>query len=356
MCSGARLLLAVAVASVLWSRAARADDEDPYAEDRASAARSEAEEAFARGESARRAGRWDEAAVSYRLAWEADPRPEFAGELGLSELALGRFRDAAEHLRASLLDPESLAPAARRRFSEGLRRAEREVAPATIAVSRPEAEVFIDGRRIGRGQANYFVYVEPGRHEARGRLEGYADGVYPFEARRGLEAMIGLHLEPKPPPALAPRAPVPAAAAPSPPQSPSPRDPAPDRGPAAGTVLRVSGLAVASAGVALGTGFALAAAARGDKAEAQANAIHRRGGLAACVYPEHADACAALADRKRARDTLETAAWASFMGAGVVGAVAISSFWWAPAPRASAVHPVPFATVEGGGVLLAGVW
>ncbi|WP_272826249.1 hypothetical protein [Sorangium sp. Soce836] len=312
----------------------------------ASARSAEADEAFARGERARRAGRWEEAEAAYRAAWQADPRPELAGELGLAELALGRLRDAAEHLGASLLYPETLAPAARRRFSEGLRRAEREVSSATVAVSRPEAEVFIDGRRIGRGQATYFVYLDPGRHEARGKLEGYIDEVYPFEAQRGRESMIGLHLQPKPPPPpAAPVAPVRAAAA-----------PAAASGPAAGTVFRIGGLALAAAGVALGAGLSVEASARGDEAAALEEGIRRRGGPAACLYDEHTAACGELGDKRRARDTLETAAWASFVGAGFVGAVALSSFWWAPAPGTGAVRAVPLATAKGGGVLVVGAW
>ncbi|WP_437619014.1 hypothetical protein [Sorangium sp. So ce1151] len=346
MGSTGRLLLAVAAASVVWSRAAiAACERPPAAPSGAAEARSGAEEAFARGERARRARRWDEAEASYRAAWAAEPRPEFAGELGLCELALGRFRDAAEHLREALLYPETLAAAARRRFSEGIERAEREVSSATVAVSRPEAEVFIDGRRIGRGQATYFVYLDPGRHEARGRLDGYVEDTYPFEAQRGRESMVGLHLEPKPPP-LAAAEPAPAAA----PVAPAPA--AAPGGPSAGTVFRVGGIALASAGIALGTGFALAAAVRGDEAAAQADAIRRRGGAAACLYTDYEKPCGALRKTNGARDTLETFAWASFIGAGVAGAVAISSFWWAP--RASAVRAVPLATAEGGGVLFVG--
>ncbi|WP_437477721.1 hypothetical protein WME75_28845 [Sorangium sp. So ce1014] len=322
-----------------------AGEDRPAGPSGAAAARSGAEEAFARGERARRAERWAEAEAAYRAAWQADPRAEVAGELGLSELALGRFRDAAEHLRESLLDPATLAPAARRRFSDGLRRAEREVSPATVAVNRPEAEVFIDDRRIGSGQGMYFVYVEPGRHEARGRLEGYVDEVYPFEAQRGREAMIGLHLEPKPPPLAAA---APAAAAPA--------APAPPSGPAAGTVFRVGGIALASAGVVLGAGILIEAAARGDEAAALADEIRRRGGPAACLYREHVAACEALGDKHRERDMLEAAAWASFISAGVVGAVAISSLWWAPAPGKLAVRAAPLATAQGGGVLVSGVW
>ena len=347
MGSTGRLLLAVAAASVVWSRASIAACEGPAAAPSGAAeARSGAEEAFARGERARRARRWDEAEASYRAAWAAEPRPEFAGELGLCELALGRFRDAAEHLREALLYPETLAAAARRRFSDGLERAEREVSSATIAVSRPEAEVFIDGRRIGRGQATYFVYLDPGRHEARARLDGYVEDTYPFEAQRGRESMIGLHLELKPPPpVVASVAPVPAGAAPAAPS-----------GPSAGKVFRVGGIALASAGVVLGTAFAVAAAVRGGEAEAQAARIHQRNGAAACLSKAYTEPCGVLLEMNDARDTLKAAAWGSFIGAGVVGAVALSSLLWAPEPGKRAVRAAPLATAQGGGVSFSGSW
>ncbi|WP_437902877.1 hypothetical protein WME95_30515 [Sorangium sp. So ce327] len=314
--------------------------------------RSEAEEAFARGEKARRAGRWEDAEAAYRTAWKADPRPEFAGELGLSELALGRSRDAAEHLRESLLVPETLQPAVQRRFRAGLEKAEREVSSATVAVSRPEAEVFIDGRSIGRGQGMYFVYLDPGRHEARGKLEGYVDDVYPFEAERGRESMVGLHLEPKPPPPAAP-APVAPASIVAP---VAPALAAAPGGPSAGTVFRVGGIALASAGIALGTGFVVAAAVRDGDAEAQAAQIRERNGAAACLSKAYAEPCGVLREMIDARDTLKAAAWGSFIGAGVAGAVALSSLLWAPEPGKRAVRAAPFAAAHGGGVIFSGSW
>ncbi|WP_437586219.1 hypothetical protein [Sorangium sp. So ce1000] len=353
MASPGRLLRAVAAASVVWGRAAVAFGEGPSAGPSGAATmRSEAEEAFARGERARRAGRWEDAEASYRAAWKADPRPEFAGELGLSELALGRSRDAAEHLRESLLYPETLQPAAQRRFRAGLQKAEREISSATVAVSRPEAEVFIDGRRIGRGQGMYFVYLDPGRHEARGKLDGYLDDVYPFEAQRGRESMVGLHLEPKRP---SPVAPVPAAAPvarAAPPVAPAPVP----EGRSAGTVFRVGGIALASTGVVLGTGFAVAAAVRGGEAEAQAAQIRERNGAAACLSKAYTEPCGVLLEMIDARDTLKAAAWGSFIGAGVVGAVALSSLLWAPEPGKRAVRAEPLVASHGGGVIVSGSW
>lgn len=349
----------VMAASVVWTRVALADDEDPYAEEPAvDAARSRAEEAFARGERARRAGRWRDAEASYRAAYEVDPRPEVAGELGLAELALGRFRDAAEHLQESLRDPARLAPPRRQRFAEGLRRAEREVSPTSIAVSPPRAEVFIDGRRIGQGQGFYLVYVEPGRHEAYAKLEGYVDDVYPFEARRGEEAMVGLHLERRQPaPAAVVHAPAPVApAAVAAVPSADAAVPARASGPAAGTVFRIGGLVLASAGVALGTGFAIAAAALDEVATVQAEALELHGGAAGCAYPVYSALCGALRETNSARNTLEAAAWASFLAAGVTGAVVVSSFWWALATDKSSVRAVPLPSAEGAGVLFTGAW
>ncbi|WP_437835346.1 hypothetical protein [Sorangium sp. So ce1153] len=171
-------------------------------------------ETLRRAEQARRAGRWEDAAAAYRAAWESTGDPRWAGELGLAELALRRYRDAAEHLRRALDAGDALAPGVRARFQQGLERAAHEVAAVAIVVGKPEAEVFMDGRRVGQGLATYVVYVEPGGHEARAALHGHEDGVGRFEALRGDTPAIGLALKEKPPasrPAAPPRA---AAAAP----------------------------------------------------------------------------------------------------------------------------------------------
>jgi tetratricopeptide (TPR) repeat protein len=147
----------------------------------ASAAQRSVEADLRRADAARRAGRWKEAEPAYRAAWNAAPRPEIAGELGLCELALGRYRDAAEHLERSLEYPEALAPAQRARFERGQERAEREVVTVAVSVSHPDAEVFVDDRSIGNGKGSYVVFVEPGRHAAKARLAGDADRVYRFE-------------------------------------------------------------------------------------------------------------------------------------------------------------------------------
>ncbi|WP_437600545.1 tetratricopeptide repeat protein [Sorangium sp. So ce590] len=306
-----------------------------------------------RAEQERRAGRWEEAAAAYRTAWESTGDPRWAGELGLAELSLRRFRDAAEHLRRALEAGDALAPGVRAKLQRGLQRAAQEVAAVAIVVGEPEAEVFMDGRRVGQGLATYVVYVEPGSHEARATLGGHEDGVGRFEAQRGDTPAIGLALKEKPPaprPAAAPRA---AAVAPG----PAALRPAAN-GTAIGPAIRVGGLALASAGVVVGAGFALASAVKDGEAETLREDLRGAHGERACHKDTHVvDArCPQLEDAIRSRDALGLVALASFVASGVVGAAALSSFWWAPAPDQGGVRMVPQATARGGGVRIEGSW
>ncbi|WP_437648101.1 hypothetical protein [Sorangium sp. So ce362] len=309
-----------------------------------------------RAEQERRAGRWEEAAAAYRTAWESTGDPRWAGELGLAELSLRRFRDAAEHLRRALEAGDALAPGVRAKLQRGLQRAAQEVAAVAIVVGEPEAEVFMDGRRVGQGLATYVVYVEPGSHEARATLGGHEDGVGRFEAQRGDTPAIGLALKEKPPaprPAAAPRA---AAVAPG----PAALRPAAAEV-AIGPAIRVGGLALASAGIVVGAGFALASAVKDGEASALRDelrsALDDRADTACSPRRPDLDAgCLQLGDAVDSRDALGLIALASFVASGVVGAAALSSFLWAPSPDHGGVRVVPQAAARGGGVRIEGAW
>ena len=141
-----------------------------------------------RGQRARAAGQWTEAHAAYRAAFEAaDPatstdreRGEIAGELGLCEVALHKYRDAAEHLSKSLEQREALPDALQRRFEAGLREAAKHVATLVLAADPPDAEVLIDGKRIGRTARTYTLFLEPGQHMVRGRAPGCQDAEHEF--------------------------------------------------------------------------------------------------------------------------------------------------------------------------------
>ncbi|WP_437944705.1 hypothetical protein WME98_27575 [Sorangium sp. So ce296] len=312
-------------------------------------------ETIRRAEQARRAGRWDEAAAAYRNAWKSTGDPRWAGELGLAVLSLRRYRDAAEHLRRALEAEDALAPDRKARVQQGLRRAAQEVAAVAIVVGKPEAEVFVDGRRVGQGLATYVVYVEPGRHEARATLAGHEDGVGRFEAQRGDTPAIGLALKEKP----KPPAPRPAAAPPAAASAPGPAAMRPaGEGTAVGPAIRIGGLALASAGVVVGAGFALAWAVKDGETATLREQIRSVSGENGCSLKKGiTDArCPHLRDALEARDALGLVAVASFVASSVIGAAALSSFWWAPAPDEGGVRVVPRATAHGGSIRIEGAW
>ncbi|XXY49377.1 hypothetical protein WME91_56160 [Sorangium sp. So ce269] len=159
-----------------------------------------------RGQRARNAGRWTEAHAAYKAAFEAaaDPatstereRAELAGELGLCELALHKYRDAAEHLARSLEQRETLPLARQPRFEAGQREAAKHVARLVLSVDPPDAEVFIDGQRLGRTARTYTLFFEPGKHLVRGRAPGapvHEDGLHSFLAAAGAEHEITMKL------------------------------------------------------------------------------------------------------------------------------------------------------------------
>ncbi|WP_437928390.1 hypothetical protein WMF37_03865 [Sorangium sp. So ce291] len=308
-------------------------------------------ETLRRAEQARRAGRWEDAAAAYRTAWESTGDPRWAGELGLAELSLRRHRDAAEHLRRALDAGDALALGVRARLQQGLQRAAKEVAAVAIVVGKPEAELLMDGRRVGQGLATYVIYVEPGSHEARAKLEGHEDGVGRFVAQRGDTPAVGLALKEKAPrPVAAPRA---AAAAPG----TAALRPAAE-GKAIGPAIRVGGLAFASAGVVVGAGFAIAWAVKDGEAETLREEVIGASGPRACnPHKAVTDArCPQLRDAVEARDALGLVSIASFVASGVIGATALSSFLWAPAPEQGGVRVAPRVTAQGGGVRIEGAW
>jgi hypothetical protein len=218
-------------------------------------------------------------------------------------------------------------------------------------VNPAEAEVFVDGRRVGQGRPTYMVDVEPGSHVVRAVLPAYREAVWRFEAQRGDRPMVPLALDPLP----APPPPPPAAVAPAPAPPPVPAAPP---GVDLGRVVRVGGLALAATGAVLGAALGIAAAVEDGEAEAQRQAIRAdAGGRAACAdRRRYGDRCDAMTGALEARDELKTAAWTGVAVGAAFGAVALSSLWWAPPPARGEVRVVPAVGAGGGGVWLRGSW
>ncbi|KYF53803.1 hypothetical protein BE08_21370, partial [Sorangium cellulosum] len=250
-----------------------ASADEPYADPDVRAA-SRTAGLLRRARQAQAAGRLVTAAATYERAleaaqeaWTTDAeRATIAGELGLVELALGRHRDAATHLAQCLQHRGVISGWLRGQVDDGLQRAAKRVATVYVTTNPPGAEVVIDGQAPYPPEPVHEVFVEPGEHTARARLEGHEEAVRSFTAEAGQTHPIVLKLR---------RLPERVARAPEAPAAPVSAPPA---APPAGSTfplaeLRIGGVALTTAAVSAGTVFLLRSGVLRDNLAAQEAAL-----------------------------------------------------------------------------------
>jgi len=289
---------------------------------------------------ARKAGQWAEAADAYRAAWGLEQQPELAGELGVCEVALGRYREAAEHLQISMEKPESLSQEQLRRFESAQARAEREVATVVISANPPNAQVSVDDQPPREPRSTYIIFLEPGRHTLRAQLDGYEDARVTLDAVPGTSPEIPLRLRERRPP--------------SKPSAPPLRcRPGTDCGGKLANTLRYVGFATAGAGLAAGAGMVMGAAVLQNEMTNRAATVGPNG----CWGKGALNPCKNLVTLREARNMLAGGAVLTFIGAGVVAGVTVSSFWWAPGPRAEGpIRVAPAVSRNEAGLTIYGGW
>ncbi|XXX79562.1 PEGA domain-containing protein [Sorangium sp. So ce134] len=309
---------------------------------------------------ARDAGRWVEAAAAYEAAlktaeaaWTTDAeRAEIAAELGLCELALGRYRDAADHLAQSLRHRDGLRRALRERAEDGLLQAERRVATVYLGVNPPDAEVFVDGKALGRPAPTYELFLEPGHHTVRARLDGHAEAVSAFEGQAGKDISLALKL-PRAPERGAREA-VAASAGAARPAAARPAVPL--------TELRIGGAALATAAVAAGTVFLLRAHVIDGNAGEREVVLRGQGWTpTTCWWLNAPSACAEIRNDLAERDLFATLGNVALATGAVFGVATAASFFaegWIfhETPVRGGVQVAPSATGTQAGLVLQGVW
>ncbi|WP_437652345.1 hypothetical protein [Sorangium sp. So ce1182] len=317
-----------------------------------------------RARQARDAGRWVEAEAAYEAAltaadtaWTTDAeRAEIAAELGLCELALGRYRDAADHLAQSLRHRDALRGGLAERVEEGLKKAESRVVTFYLGVSPPDAEVFVDGKPVGRPAPTYELFLEPGHHTVRARLTGHTEAVSAFEGLAGKDSSLTLKLPRAPERDEAGAAGAGPARAVEPAMRPAARPALPL------TELRIGGAVLATAALAAGTVFLLRAdVIDGNMAERET--VFRGQGWTptTCWWPNAPSACAEIRNDMAERDLFATIGSVALATGAVFGIATVASFvaeGWIlrETPVRGGVQVVPSATGTQAGLVLQGVW
>ncbi|MGK4001076.1 PEGA domain-containing protein [Sorangium sp. So ce1036] len=317
-----------------------------------------------RAQKARDAGRWTEAHAAYRAAFDAaDPasstereRAEIAGELGLCELALRRYRDAAEHLAWSLEQRDALPLALQLRFEAGQRKAAPYVATLYLSVDPPDAEVLIDGKPVSGPARVYRLFLEPGQHMVRARLAGHEDAFQSFEAQAGKATSISMQVPRAVAPGAAATEPVtghreaknPARGAQASSDVPSP----------AASKLRIAGAVVAGVTMATGGGLLIWSAYTEDELHDQATALRGADQDASrCARPNAPRACSELRDLQEKRDFLRSAGWVTLVSGGAVGVLTLASLLVGGSSTPSdGVRVVPTVNGQQVGLMMNGAW
>jgi hypothetical protein len=347
-----------------------------------------ADDLFRIGKEQYKTGKLREAYDSYRGAWALKQSYDIAANLANTELLLGMKRDAAEHFAMCLrtfaaTGSKPQQEVVKKQFDE----ARQEIGALLIKVSVDGAEVFVDGKSVGRAPLKGEVFVEAGTRTVEAKLSGYEPVKQSLSAVKGAPTLtVTLELSPaKASAAATPAGTAPTAGEPATPGKPgasgggaavagtgasstSPllagQDPDKDskddevptgRGGVNRTVLG-AGSAATGVGLVVGVMFALMSNGKAGAAESQRAALVQSDGPAACTGVTAPAGCTALTDAIGAKDNFANIAVWSFISAGVIGAGTLIYAFVAPkAPQKSGML-VPVVTTQGGALLVRGTW
>jgi hypothetical protein len=293
---------------------------------------------FGAGVQAARKGDWTTAEAAFAAAFELKRHWQIAANLGDSELALGRYRQAAEHLAFAVRGaPADLGETERKRQQEHWQEAKAHVGSVRVESGDGQPfELFVDGEPIDVETAREEIYVDPGPHRVEAHGEKGPLATQQIQAEAGTVTTVRLRIASPAAsngePAVAPpSAAVPSVAA-EPADAPEPNatKPRPIWPAAVGAV-------VALGAAAAGTGFLIAA-------------HHQRNAAAAApssAFPDPSckilgttsgtaigSSCGDLKADLEAHDRYNNLGTAAFGLAGVAAATVI--YWFATAPAATA--------------------
>jgi tetratricopeptide (TPR) repeat protein len=144
---------------------------------------------------------WEAARAAFLKAWELKQHYAIAANLGDVELKLGRYREAAEHIKYALanLPPEH---AERRSDAEAsLKECRAHLSAVRVSVSVTGTTVRLDGQEVPQEVLADELLLDPGPHKLEGEKAGYLVSSRDFLAAAGESREVRLDLSPQPPPA-----------------------------------------------------------------------------------------------------------------------------------------------------------
>jgi hypothetical protein len=323
-----RLLITLAVTATLCTTtAALAADPKPGARPGAPNAtpkpQDRANELFDQAAAAFDAGRYAEAQEKLEQVWALKKTYDVAGNLGVVEVKLGKYPQAAEHLAWALQHfPLTEPPKARRGFEQELEKARAQSGALRVVVSVEGAEVSVNGRPAGKAPVADEVFVEPGMITVAASAPGYEAAQQTIRVEKGGSAEVKLTLGQQ------------------------------RRSLVPGIVLGSAGVAAAAAGI----GLMVAYGGKKSSATTLSSNIQSSGGYCLSPSASLAAQCTQLHSQTADGATFHRAAIGVLVGGAASLAAAGAYFLWpsSAASRTSGVTAIPVVTLAGGGVTVQG--
>lgn len=149
------------------------------------------------GKAAQKDGKLEQARELLAQAYSLSPNWKYAADLALVEIALERFRDAAEHLEFFLhhADRDAVPDEIFTKFGKDFDLAKSHVATITISVDEPGAEVLLDGKPVGVSPSLPVIYTEPGKHTISAKKTGFPTAKSEIKATAGSNPSLKLNLK-----------------------------------------------------------------------------------------------------------------------------------------------------------------
>ena len=324
-----------------------------------------ADEFFRQGKELYKSGKLKEAHDAYRSAWALKRSYDIASNLGNTEIQLGLKRDAAEHYAFCIRNfPSSGGKTQLDHAKERFEQARKDVGALLLKVGADGAELFVDGKSVGRSPLAEEVFVEPGERSIEAKLAGHEPAKMSVRVSTGSTQTIPITLTvaalPLPMASAVPLASVSPSASASAPPPPVPTssavvsDPLPSDG--ASTPVLVTGGVVSGLAVVTGVVFTVIANGKGD------DAATMRGKLAkvqpnACGSTPASPDCPTLHGLWSEQASFSNAAAWSFIGAGVLGVATVGFALLGPKRSSKTeIHAVPAVGSGTAGLVVHGAW
>lgn len=294
---------------------------------------------FEEGVRAADAGDWERARRYYLEACQQIYDPNIFANVGQANFELKRYRDAAESLSLFIHGASALPGGgnqdAIKRAGQMLERAKARIGTVTIRGAAADAEIFVNGRLMGRARDTF--YIEPGLREFVARMPSGEEVRSEEVIKSGTVVDVNLA-----PPMTVPKA--------EPVNQLQPSNYMEADG--LRTSLVATGLSVMALGLGGGVAFASMSASRGAQAEDVRNLP-----VDCDVNPEQGSPCHQLKELRREQDLFGNVSVLSFVGGGVAG---IATVIYMVAPRSSqtqgALRVFPLVTAQNQALIVSGSW